>query len=177
MIFEISIILITVVFLLIFSKFNKNVLKVYGLTFLWILLFEYFTQALWLNKNLESWAYLYLDVSWIITLGWTTIIVVARELSALYLSKSDEKIRLLSALVIITVVGLFAEWVVLKLGIREYSSSVLNTVSGIKIGLVPVEAIYYIPVFMLLVITFTLYWEKQLFHSDDSLTIERKVTK
>lgn len=177
MIFEISIIAISLIFLLIFYKFNRNVLKVYGLTFVAVLLFEYFTQALWLNKGLESWAYLYLDVSWVITLGWTTIIVIARELSALYFKKYNEKLKIIIDLIFVTIIGFFAEWVVLGLKIREYSSAVLNIASGIKIGPVPIEALYYIPVFMLLVLTFTFYWEKQLFHMDGSLTNTRKLTK
>jgi hypothetical protein len=147
---------------------------VYSVTFVAVLLFEYFTQALWLNKGLESWAYLYLDVSWVITLGWATIILVARELSSLYMNKNNEKVKIAVDLLIVTVIGFIAEWVVLGLGIREYSGAVLSVITGIKIGPVPIEAFYYIPVFMLLVLTFTLYWEKQLFHLKDNVANTRK---
>lgn len=177
MIFEISVIVITAVFLAIFYKFNKNIFKVYGLTFIAVLLFEYFTQALWLNAGLAPWAYLYLDVSWIITLGWSTIIIVVRELSAMYISKDKEKLKILFDLVSISIIGFFAEWVVVGLKIRSYSSAAQGILSGIKIGPVPIEALYYIPVFMTLVLAFTFYWEKQLFHKDDALVNARSSAK
>jgi len=49
--------------------------------------------------------------------------------------------------------------VVLGLGIREYSSAAQRMLSGITLGNVPIGALYYIPVFMVLVISFVRYWE------------------
>ena len=159
MIFEISVITLALVFCLIIFKSDKDIFKKFGLAFIAITLFEYFTQSLWLNKGLEPWAYLYLDVSWIIGLGWTTIIIVSRSLIEMYFPYLTEKLKFFIKLAVIGIIGFFAEWVVLGLGIREYSEAVNKTLSGIMIGPVPIEAIYYIPVFMALVLSFSLYWE------------------
>jgi len=177
MIFEIGVILISLTILLFLYKLDKHSLKTYGLIFLGVLLFEYFTQALWLNKNLEPWAYLYLDVSWIITLGWSTIIIASKKIVELYFPTWKAPVKFLSSLVLVTIIGYFAEATVLGLGIREYSSAVLNIASGVKIGLVPIEALYYIPVFITLVLTFAAYWQTLLFKDKNNLRIARGVEK
>jgi hypothetical protein len=159
MLFELSVIAITVIFLLLLFKIDKNTLKHFFFAFIAVLLFEYFTQALWFNKSLEPWTYLYLDISWIITIGWAIIIVVGMKLVELYFPTMREKKRFFLYLIFITLAGLVAESVVLKQGIREYSSATLRIMSGVKIGNVPIEALYYIPVFMTLVISFMKYME------------------
>ena len=79
-VFELSVIVISIAFLLLTHKLYKSIWKKYGIIFCGVLLFEYFTQALWINKGLEAWSYLYLDVNWLITLGWSTIIIVCMTL-------------------------------------------------------------------------------------------------
>ncbi len=93
--FELSVISLSIIFLLILKKLDKDILRKFGIVFIAVLLFEYFTQALWLNVNLERWAYLYLDVSWIITLGWATIIVVSMAIINLYFPRYSERSRFL----------------------------------------------------------------------------------
>ena len=130
------------------------------IVFLGVLIFEYFTQPLWLNKNLEWWAYLYLDVSWVITVGWTVIIIVAEELVDYFKPGLSLKSKFFLYLLMVTAIGLMAEYLVLAIGIRGYAPAVLSILSGNKLfGLVPAEALYYIPVFMALVISFSKYWE------------------
>ena len=47
-----------------------------------------------------------------------------------------------------------------SIGIREYSAMAQRSMSGVLLlGLVPIEALYYIPVFMILVLGFKIYWE------------------
>lgn len=169
--------LLTIVFLLFLYRFNNKILKIYCLTFVAVLVFEYFTQALWLNKNLAPWAYLYLDVSWIITLGWSTIIVVSGELVNSYIKTSNVKLKFLFNVIIVSIIGFFAEWVVLGLKIREYSVSALNVMSGVKIGPVPIEALYYIPAFIILVLAFSIYWEENLFNFKENSKLGRKFKK
>ncbi len=124
------------------------------------MLFELFTQALWQNNNLQKWAYLYLDVSWIITIGWSTIIVVSTTIIDLYFNAKSELQRFILYLVPITIIGVVAEAVVLSLKIRQYPQEIMNIFSGYTLfGIVPVETLYYIPVFMALVISFSRYWE------------------
>ena len=161
MIFELSILILIGVFLLILNKLDSKVFRRFGLAFVAVLLFQYFTQALWLNLNLEPWAYLYLDVSWILTVGWAGIIVVCLQLIELYFPNLSEKARYALSVVSIGIVGFFAEWVVVGLGIRDYPDAVKEGLSGILLGYgkVPIEALYYIPVFMVLMVAFVRYWE------------------
>ena len=158
--FELGVIVICLAFLTLLKKLDSHILRKFGITFIAILLFEYFTQPLWLNVNLERWAYLYLDVSWIITLGWTTIILVSMTIIDIYFPKDSELERFLFYFIPITIIGIIAEASVLYLGIRKYPQAVLETLSGkTLLGIVPIEALYYIPVFMALVISFARYWE------------------
>src|SRR6266550_743159 len=39
-----------------------------------VFLFELFTSPMWHNEHLGRWAYVYCDVSWVLTLGWTTLL-------------------------------------------------------------------------------------------------------
>ncbi len=161
MIFEISIISLVALFLLILYKLNNKVLRRFGLAFVAVLLFEYFTQALWLNHNLEPWSYLYLDINWILTIGWAGIITVCMELINLYLPNLTERFRYVISVIFIGIIGFFAEWVVVGLEIRFYPEAVKQSLSGIMLGYgkVPIEALYYIPVFMALMVSFVRYWE------------------
>ena len=158
--FELSVIVATLLLIGLLYCHDKAVLKKFTATFIGVLLFEYFTQALWLNKNLARWAYLYLDVSWIITLGWTGIILGSQAIIESRYAKIKEWKRFLLTLGLVTVIGVLAEGLVRYLGIREYSSAVQQVLSGYWIaGLVPLEALYYIPVFMALVLSFSKYWQ------------------
>ena len=161
MIFEISILILVSVFLLILNKLDARVFRRFGFAFIGVLLFQYFTQALWLNVNLEPWAYLYLDVSWILTVGWAGILVVCMGVIELYFPKLSEGKKYLLSVISIGIVGFFAEWVVVGLGIRAYPPAVMEGLSGILLGYgkVPIEALYYIPVFMALMVAFVRYWE------------------
>src|SRR5690606_28663891 len=40
-----------------------------------VCLFELFTSPMWHNEHLGRWAYVYCDVSWVLTLGWTTMLM------------------------------------------------------------------------------------------------------
>jgi MFS family permease len=173
--FELSVISLSIIFLLILKKLDKDILRKFGIVFIAVLLFEYFTQALWLNVNLERWAYLYLDVSWIITLGWATIIVVSMAIINLYFPRYSERSRFLLYLIIITIIGLVAEAVVVNLGIRQYSSAVKDVLIGYNIlGGVPIEVLYYIPVFMALVLSFSRYWEISFGEPDKSTSTKKE---
>jgi hypothetical protein len=176
MIFEIGVILISLVLLLFMYQLDKKIFKIYGLIFIGVLLFEYFTQALWLNKNLESWAYIYLDVSWVITLGWSTIIVTSKKLIETYFPSWKSHTKFIGSLISITIIGYFAEATVVGLGIREYSTAVLNVASGVNLGLVPIETLYYIPVFVTLVMAFASYWQSLLF-KNNKLKIGGNISK
>ena len=123
-----------------------------------VLIFEVFTAPMWHNHHLGAWAYVYDDVSWILTVGWaglilSAIVLVDRNLPSLRPGK-----RFGAYLALLTGVVLVAEALVVNLGIRSYSQEVEETVIGLYVAGVPIEALYYIPVFLALVVGFYKYW-------------------
>ena len=161
MLFETTVILLAIVFVGLLQKANKKTLLRFGLAFCGILLFEYFTQSLWVNEGLEPWAYLYLDISWILTIGWSTIVVVSMAIIENYGKKLSKTKQMLSIIGLITVIGIIAEWVVVNLGIREYALRVQTMLAESPkiLGNIPLREIIYIPAFMFLVVFFIKYWE------------------
>ncbi len=161
MIFELAVLVLVGVFLLLLHKLNIKATRRFIIAFIGVLIFQYFTQALWLNQNLEKWSFLYLDVNWILTVGWAGIIVVSMSLVNLYFPSLKEWSKYIISLLLISIVGFLAEWVVVGLKIRYYSPAVKEVLSGIMLGYgkVPIEALYYIPVFMALITSFVRYWE------------------
>ena len=123
-----------------------------------VLIFEMFTGPMWLNERLGRFAYVYTDVSWILTLGWTTMILGVVLLVDRWKpgwGATRRYFLYLGALLPIVVV---AEASVVGLGIRSYSAEVLDATSGVRLLGVPLEILYYVPVFSALVITFYKYW-------------------
>lgn len=159
--FELSIIVLAIVFLLLLKKIDANILKKFAIIFIGILLFQYFTQALWLTVGLAPWAYLYLGVSWVITLGRALMVIVSITLIDLYFPQYEEKMRFWFYFIPIVLLGLIAEAISSANGTIQYHSALQEVLSGIKIlGMVPVEALFYIPTFMIFVLCFYKYWGK-----------------
>ena len=158
-IFEIIIIVAAILTFIFLSKIQKKM----GLRFLiaasGIFIFEMFTAPMWHNLHLGVWAYLYRDVSWILTLGWTTCIILTVTLIDHFLDEFSPPKRFLLSLAGLTVLGVIGETLVINLGIRTYSPEVEKTILGyIPLLHIPVNALYYIPVFMALVVGFYQYW-------------------
>jgi hypothetical protein len=146
-----------VVFLMLRRSIDKVWTRV-GVMAAGVLLFELFTAPMWINEHLGRWAYLYLDLSWILTLGWTTMILGVVVLVDRKLPHWNELKRFAACLGILLVLVTLAEALVVGIGIRRYAPEVLETVSGISLFGVPVEILYYVPVFTGLVIAFYKYW-------------------
>ena len=123
-----------------------------------VFLFELFTSPMWHNEHLGRFAYVYCDVSWILTLGWTTLILGVVVSVDHWRSDWSEPKRFAVYLGILLALVTIAEMVVVALGIRKYSPEVLQAVSGISMRGVPLEILYYVPVFTTLVIAFYKYW-------------------
>lgn len=140
-----------------------------------ILIFELFTSPMWHNLRMGWWAYLYRDVSWILTLGWaamllTVVLLVDHTLPHL----SEWKRFLVSLAILMGLVSGLEMWVV-NIGIRSYAPEVLESSIGIFILGVPiVDVLYYTPVFTGLVISFYKYWS---FELDNILLIPVKQPK
>lgn len=161
MIFEILIILITLVLLLSLQSKNKNSWKVFIITAIAVLLFEYYTQALWFNQNLEKWAYLYLDISWIMTLLWTNVILFSIFIVENLKSKTSEVKKFFMSIGIITIFVLAIEWLLIRTNIRGYPQVILDIYEKTPrlFGIIPLRELVYIFAFMCLVVAFTRYWQ------------------
>ena len=158
--YEFTVIAIAVISLLILRKFDKKVLRNFIIVFIGIILLQYFTQALWLTVGLAKWSYLYQGVNWIITIGRATMVIVSMTVIDLIFPRFSERARFGLYFIPILISGLIAETFSSARGTIQYHPQLLEAFSGIKIlGSVPIEAIYYIPVFMLLVVSFARYWQ------------------
>ncbi len=123
-----------------------------------VLIFEIFTGPMWLNERLGRFAYVYTDVSWVLTLGWTAMILGVVLLVDRWKPDWSAAKRFPVYLLVLLPVVFLAEIAVVNLGIRSYSAEVLGAVRGLRLAGVPVEFFYYVPVFSALVITFYKYW-------------------
>ncbi|MBL7051518.1 MAG: hypothetical protein ISS01_00350 [Nanoarchaeota archaeon] len=161
MIFEIAIIVVTLALLLFLHSKNKDSWKVYLITAVGVLLFEYFTQALWFNQNLESWAYLYLDISWIMTLMWTNVILFSIFFVESLRPKFSEVKKFFTSIGIITLFVLAIEWILIRTNIRGYPEVILELYETLPrlFGIVPLKELIYVFAFMSLVVAFTRYWQ------------------
>jgi hypothetical protein len=142
-------------------KKNKSLFRRFYFIFIGIFLFEFSTQLMWVNNNLWSFTYLGPDLNWVITLGWTCIVFYSIMIANTYFVHVKKSKMFFITLGIITFISLLAETLVVKLGIREYGVDVQNTISGILIPVlgIPVEALFFIPVFISLVLGFVKYFE------------------
>ena len=161
MIFEILIIAITIALLIFLQSKNKNSWKVFLITAVGVLLFEYFTQALWFNQNLESWSYLYLDVSWIMTLLWTNVILFSIFIIESLKPKATEVKKFFMSIGVITFFVLIIEWSLIRLNIRGYPQIIVELYESLPrlFGIVPLKELIYVFAFMSLVVAFTRYWQ------------------
>lgn len=157
-IFEIFVLLAVLFLLPVLSKFTKRVLWKFAVLAIGVLIFEFFTNPMWFNYKMGPWAYIFQDVSWILTLGWSIMILSVIVFVDRNFSSRKEWQRFGIYLAILTILVLFFESIVIKLGIRSYSPEV-EAVCGKYFSFGPsFAALYYIPVFLSLVIGFYKYW-------------------
>jgi len=150
-------VLLTLYFL---SKIEKRILYKFLVVSIGIFIFEFFTAPMWHNYHLGDWAYVYRDVSWVLTIGWSMLIIVPSVFIDVYIVKRKVWERVVMYIVSITVLGLIGEILVVNLGIRSYAPETLEVINGNFIPFlnIPWKAFYYIPVFMALILSFFKYW-------------------
>ncbi|PAW77918.1 MAG: hypothetical protein B9S32_09675 [Verrucomicrobia bacterium Tous-C9LFEB] len=156
--FEVFIVIAAIVAFFLFRKWVKNYPARFGVLAIGVFIFEMFTAPMWHNYHMGSWAYLYQDQSWILTLGWTTLIITVVTAIDHFVSKASPFNRFGLYLLILAPVVFAIQILTVNIGIRTYSPEVLKSVCGVSVLGVPIEALYYVPVFMTLVIGFYKYW-------------------
>jgi hypothetical protein len=174
--FEVFIFLMAIIWLFILSKYTNKILLRFAIIAIGVFIFEFFTGPMWNNYHLGAWAYVYRDVSWVLTIGWTTIIMVPVVLVDVILKGSKEWQKFLWYIFSVLLLGLFAEKTVVDLGIRSYGPESMEVIKNYFVfgtGL-PWSAFYYIPVFMTLVIGFYKYWSLMI---DNKLLMPMKKIK
>jgi len=158
--FEIVVLLGTVALLWLLSRRQHNILKHYLVVAVGVLIFEVFTAPMWDNHKLGVWAYLYKDVSWVLTLGWSSLVLGTVFLVDWWSANARAWQRFLVYLGILTVLTAVAEAVVVGLGIRSYAPEIMAVLAGSYIPGTPISLhlLYYVPVFLSLVICVYKYW-------------------
>ena len=158
-IFEIFVLAGSAGALFILGKLTNHVLRRFLVIVAGVLVFEIFTSPMWLNYKLGPWAYVYQDVSWILAVGWSALILTIVTAVDHLLPRWAAGRRFAVYLAVLATLVFVLEAIVVGLGIRRYSPEVLDTVAGVFVAGVPLEALYYVPVFMTLVICLYKYWE------------------
>ena len=157
LLFELVVILVSIILYYCLKKIGyKNVGKRFIFLFIGIFLFEIMAEPMWINKGLDSWAYVYGNVSWILTLGWLDIFLVSMLIVDKLCNKTAEKVKFWWYLVVVTIITTPIESWLLNSGLRAYDSALTTTFSGILIPLtsVPIEIMLAVPIIAALVIPF-----------------------
>lgn len=123
-------------------------------------LIEFFTGPMWTNQHLGVWAYVYSDVSWILTIGWTVLISLSIYVVERVLGAREPWKRYVLFLVVITPVTIVCDGLVRALGIRESSPETIAAAGPDMFPVidVPLAGLYYVPVVMTLVYAFYKHW-------------------
>lgn len=144
---------------MVFSKYVARPYAKYATMVAGVLIFEIFTGPMWHNYRMGAWSYVYTDVSWVLTLGWSSIMLTVVYFVDHILPKARQLKRFVWYLVVLTGVVFLYETILVSLGVRSYAPEVQAVLSGYQVGIIPIEFFYYIPVFGSLVISFYKYWE------------------
>lgn len=158
LIFDVCVIAAAIATFFILKRFTKKLLLRAFVAATGVFLFELFTSPMWHNEHLGRWAYVYCDVSWILTVGWTTLILGVVTLVDRRFTGWREPKRFAMYLGSLLALVTMAEMIVVNLGIRKYAPEVQAAISGNYVLGVPIEILYYVPVFTSLVIAFYKYW-------------------
>lgn len=157
-IFELFIALGFAVSMFFLPKVKDKIWQRFGVMAVGVLIFEMFTAPMWNNHRMGEWAYLYHDVSWILTIGWTTLILTTVLVLDKLLPNIREAQRFIIYLGTLTFLIVPLEIWAVNINLRSYSPEVYKILSGAYLFRVPIEVFYYVPVFTGLIISFYKYW-------------------
>jgi hypothetical protein len=150
----------TFIILLILSKFKKNILWHYLAMLLGAFIFEFFTAPMWLNLHLGKWAYIYHGVSWVLTMGLTSMTLATVVFLDIFLPKIKEAYKYFLSILLIWPVMIFFEKVVVMLNVRGYAPETNESFNSTMIPGLGMSwlAILYLPLMFSLIISFYKYF-------------------
>jgi hypothetical protein len=160
LIFEIFAIAFTVLlWVFMKSKGYKNVTRKFLILFFSVLLFEFMSEPMWANTGFQKWAYIWQDITWIITLGWVGIFMLTFLIVDYAFRTTPEKKKFWIYLLVLEAIVVPIESGLIISGVRGYAPILADTLSGYMIPLtvVPIEAVYAVPLFTSLIICFYKY--------------------
>jgi hypothetical protein len=160
LLFEIGVVAAFVLTYRFLSARVENAGKHLALAATGMFLIEFFTGPMWHNQHLGFWAYVYSDVSWVLTLAWAFLITLSVYFVENVLHVRAALWRWIGFLLVITPVTLASDAVVVALGIRSYAPETLAAAGPETIPIlgVPLAGLYYVPVVMTLVWSFYKHW-------------------
>lgn len=133
----------------------------------WVLCFESLTWALWINNNLWSYSYIYNDVSWIMTLTWSSMIMLFKFIFDRFCQKWNLLREFLFVIIFSSITGLSLLIYLKNIWVFSYSSEMQQIVSSwFTIFWRPLEALLYFPVFIFTVYSFYKYWELAMYNKN-----------
>lgn len=123
-------------------------------------LIEFFTGPMWVTERLGFWGYVYSDVSWILTVGWTVLISLSIYVVEQVLHVTGALRRYALFLVLITPAAILYDGIGRMIGVRSYAPETIAAAGPQTIPVleVPAAALYYVPVVMTLVWAFYKHW-------------------
>lgn len=141
------------------NKGYKNITRKFAILAIGVLLFEFMTEPMFINTGYSSWAYLYKDITWVVTLGWVSIFMTSIISVDYHFHHLPEKKRFWLYLLFIEALTVPIESGLVQTGMRKFSTIVTAQLSGLYIPLtvVPLEGIFAIPVLASLILTFYKY--------------------
>ena len=140
-------------------KRYKNVTRKFVILFIGVLLFEFMSFPMWENLGFQKWAYIFQDITWVITFGWVGIFMFTFLIVDYAFRKTPEKYKFWIYLLVLETIIVPIESGLIISGIRGYAPILAETFSGylIPFTIVPIEAVYAIPLFTSLIIVFYKY--------------------
>ncbi len=141
------------------TKGYRNVTRKFLILFFSVLLFEFMSEPMWNNSGFQNWAYIWQDITWVITLGWVGIFMFTFLIVDYAFRTTSEKKKFWIYLLVLEAIVVPLESALVISGIRGYAPILADTLSGYMIPLtvVPIEAVYAVPLFTSLIICFYKY--------------------
>ena len=124
-----------------------------------IVIFELFTAPLWNSLHLGKFGYIYIDLSWVLTIAWAAAFMASIMTIDRLLGKQKLKVKYFAYLAPMLIFTIAGEMILTSIGVRTYAPEVISTSLG-WFFTIPVEVFYYAPVFSALVIAFFLFWKE-----------------